>query len=262
MEVANLSKDKEKITFVLKDTTAAFANSLRRTIMDEVPTMAIEDVEIRKNNSILYDEIIAHRLGLVVLKTDLKSYNEPDKCKCNGEGCARCQLKLTLKSKSQIVTAAEISSADPKVVPVFDKTPIVKLTKGQDIELEATAVLGRGKDHAKWSPGLVFYKHPVNIKLNVSKIKNPDELAQVCPVNIFDVKSGKVSINSKNVSICHLCEACTDLCPGGVELNEDRSSFIFTIEPWGQLKAKDMVKKAVDILQDKLDNFVDKVKSL
>lgn len=262
MEVTNLIKNKESISFTLNNATAAFANTLRRTILDEVPTMAIEDVEIRKNNSVLYDEMVALRLGLVVLKTDLKSYNLPNECKCNGEGCARCQLKLTLKSKSPIVTAAEIESADPKVVPVYPTTPIVKLIKGQEIELEATAVLGKGKDHAKWSPGLVFYKHPVNIKLNHSKIKDAEELAAVCPLKIFDAKSGKASVNSKNALKCHLCEACTDLNPEGVELNEDRSSFDFTIEPWGQLKSKEMVIKAVEILDHRFDEFIEKVKAL
>ncbi len=67
---------------------------------EEVPTMAIEDVEFRKNNSILYDEIIAHRLGLVPLKTDLKSYNLPEKCKCKGEGCARFQLTVPIDQYS------------------------------------------------------------------------------------------------------------------------------------------------------------------
>ena len=100
MEIRVLSNDKEKgkLSFIIKDTTPAFVNTLRRIMVEEVPTMAIEDVEFRKNNSILYDEMIAHRLGLISLKTDLKSYNLPENCKCKGEGCARCQLKLTLKA--------------------------------------------------------------------------------------------------------------------------------------------------------------------
>ena len=76
------------------------------------------------------------------------------------------------------------------------------------------------------------------------------------------VKSGKVSVNNKNLLKCHLCEACTDLYPDGVNLNEDRSSFIFIVEPWGQLKPKDMVKKSVEILNNKCDEFIEKVKAL
>ena len=79
MQITLISKDKEadKASFLLKGTTPAYMNLLRRTIMNRVPTMAIEEVELKKNSSVLYDEIIAHRLGLVVLSTDLKSYDLP-----------------------------------------------------------------------------------------------------------------------------------------------------------------------------------------
>src|SRR3989338_5724411 len=131
MEIRVLSNNKEegKISFIIKDTTPAFANTLRRIMIEEVPTMAIEDVEFSKNNSILYDEMVAHRLGLVPLKTDLKSYNLPEKCKCNGEGCARCQLKFELKAikGAGTVYASELKSKDPAVKPFYPKMPIVKL---------------------------------------------------------------------------------------------------------------------------------------
>src|SRR3972149_11609867 len=89
MEITILNEEKKnkKVTFLVKGTSVSYVNTIRRLIMNEVPTMAIEDVEIRKNSSILYDEIIAHRLGLIPLTTDLKSYNLPDKCKCEGKGC-------------------------------------------------------------------------------------------------------------------------------------------------------------------------------
>ena len=76
MEVSVLDKSKDGLTLklLIKGTTPAFMNTLRRTMIEEVPTMAIEDVEFRKNNGILYDEMIAHRLGLIPLKTDLKGY--------------------------------------------------------------------------------------------------------------------------------------------------------------------------------------------
>ena len=160
MEIRVLSNNKEerKVSFIIKDETPAFANTLRRIMTDEVPTMAIEEVEFRKNNSIMYDEMVAHRLGLVPLTTDIKSYNLPEKCKCDGEGCARCQLKLTLKvpKGSGTVYASELKSKDSAVKPVYPKMPIVKLLKGQSLELEATAVLGKGGMHAKWSPCLAY----------------------------------------------------------------------------------------------------------
>ena len=89
MKIELVEKSDNKIVFTLKDVTAGYANTLRRLMIGEVPTMAIDDVTIAKNDSVLYDEIIAHRLGLVVLKTDLSSYNMMSVCKCKGAGCAR-----------------------------------------------------------------------------------------------------------------------------------------------------------------------------
>ena len=168
-EIQMLKKDKKtgRVSFLLKNTNAAFVNSLRRTIIGVVPTMAIEEIEFRKNNGVLYDEIVAHRLGLVPMKTDLKSYNLPAKCKCEGKGCARCTLKMILKAKGPgTVYASDIKSKDPKVKPVYPKTPIAKLLKGQEMELEATAILGEGRDHVKFSPGLVWFNKEPKITVN------------------------------------------------------------------------------------------------
>src|SRR3989339_1802678 len=181
MEIRVLSNEKEegKLSFIAKDITPAFANTLRRIIADEVPTMAIEDVEFQKNNSILYDEMIAHRLGLIPLKTDLKSYNLPSECKCEGKGCNRCQLKLVLKATkgSGTVYASELKSKDPAVKPVYGDMPIVKLLKGQTLELEATAVLGTGKSHIKWSPGHVWYKYKPIVEIT-GDVKNPEAIIE------------------------------------------------------------------------------------
>ncbi|MBU0535768.1 MAG: DNA-directed RNA polymerase subunit D [Nanoarchaeota archaeon] len=264
MDIKILNKDKKtgKVSFIMNDVTAAFANALRRTIISEVPTMAIEDVEFKKNNSVLYDEIVAHRLGLVALKTDLKSYNMIENCKCEGAGCAKCTLKITLKTTArsdQVVTASEMKSMDPKVVPVFTETPIVKLLKGQGLEFEATAVLGRGKDHIKFSPGLVHYKYMPVIEISKSP-KNADAIAKSCPVNVYDAKAGKLLVNDNKIYDCHLCGACLDVEPGVIKLNEDESNIIFFIEPYGQLSAKQMMTEAISILDSKIDDFTEALK--
>jgi DNA-directed RNA polymerase subunit D len=222
--------------------------------------MAIEEAEIRKNSSILYDEIIAHRLGLIPLKTDLKTYNLPGKCTCEGAGCAKCTLKLTLKAKGPgMITAKDMQSSDPKVVPVYPDMPIVKLLKGQLLELEATAILGKGKDHMKWSPAIAYYKY----KPVVDIAKNPDnadEVAKRCPVNVFSCKSGKLSINKDNLFDCHLCGECAEVSKGAVKLNETDSEFIFFIEPFGQLSIKEIVEQAVSVMDEKLDEFIEVIK--
>src|SRR3989344_679452 len=118
MDIQLLSYDKknEKASFIISKTTAAYMNALRRYCTERVPTLAIEDVEFRENSSVLYDEIIAHRLGLIPLRTDLKSYSLRETCKCKGEGCARCTVQLTLEGKGPgTVYASDMKSKDSHV---------------------------------------------------------------------------------------------------------------------------------------------------
>src|SRR3989344_6668615 len=117
MKIEKLNEDKKngKLTFLLKDSDEVFANTIRRLIIEEVPTLAVEDLELKDNSSALYDEMLGLRLGLLPLKTDLKSYELKEKCKCNGEGCARCELKIALKvGRKGYVYAEDAQSTDPK----------------------------------------------------------------------------------------------------------------------------------------------------
>lgn len=261
MEITPLDFDKKhnRISFVLKGVDSTYANALRRTIMEEVPTLAIEDVELTKNSSALYDEIIAHRLGLIPLKTDLKSYNLPEECKCKGEGCARCSVKITLSSKGPgIVLASEMKAKDSAIKPVLPNIPIVKLIKNQELEFEATAFLGIGKAHSKWTPGLAYYKYKPSIEMKGS-IADAEKVKNSCPVSVFDVHNGKLSVNKDRINDCHLCGACADLEPN-ITINESDSEFVFYLESWGQLSHKEILAKAVEILDSKLDTFAEQVK--
>lgn len=257
MDISLLKNDtkNKKLSFVLKDSSVDFANALRRVTIEEVPTLAMEDIEFRKNTSALYDEMIALRLGLLSLKTDLKTYNLPEDCPCKGKGCAQCQLKLTLKAKGPgMVLASEIKSKDPKVKPVFPKTPIVKLLKGQVIEAEMTAILGKGKEHTKWTPGLVYYKYYPTITIS-KKGQSCIECADICPPKVFDKKSGKLKVNPKKLMDCHLCGACEELSKGEVSVSKDVKDFVFYIESWGQLGTKEIMVKASEMLLEKLKLF-------
>ena len=262
MEIRVLENDKEKgkLSFILKDSNPVFANTLRRLMIDEVPTMAIEDVEFSKNNSILYDEMIAHRLGLVPLKTDLKSYNLPDKCKCEGKGCNRCQLKMVLKTTkgSGTVYASEIKSKDPAVKPVYGDMSIVKLLKGQTIELEATAVLGRGKDHVKWSPCHVYYKYRPIIEIT-GEVKNPDAVIEIDHNNIFEIKDRKLVINKDKILDCDLSLDFSEV-DKAIKLTSSDTDFVFYVESFGQLSCKEIVNKAIDLFDEQLDELVEELK--
>jgi len=254
------NKDKKELSFILKYSNPVLANTLRRLMIDEVPTMAIEEVEFSKNNSILYDEIIAHRLGLIPLKTDLKSYNLTDKCKCEGKGCNRCQLKMVLKSgtKAGTIYASDIKSKDPAVKPVYGDMPIVKLLKGQSLEIEATATLGRGKDHVKWSPCHAYYKYRPIVEIK-GEVKNPEAIIEVDHNNVFEIKDRKLVINKDNVLNCDLSLDYSEI-DKNVKVTASNTDFVFHVESFGQLSCKEIVNKAVDIFDEQLDEFAEQLK--
>ena len=260
IRVLENNKDQGKLSFILKDSNPVFANTLRRLMIDEVPTMAIEEVKFSKNNSILYDEMIAHRLGLVPLKTDLKSYNLPDKCKCEGKGCNRCQLKMVLKTanKAGIVYASEVKSKDPAVKPFYGDIPIVKLLKGQALELEATAVLGKGKNHVKWSPCHVYYKYRPIIEIT-GDVKNPEAIIESDHNNIFEIKDRKLVINKDRALGCDLSLDYSEI-DKNVKVSASDTDFIFYVESFRQLSCKEIVNKAIDIFNEQLDEFAEELK--
>ncbi len=256
MKVEKISKKEDVVVFSVDGVKPSFVNSLRRAIINEVPTMAIEDVEFKKNTSSLYDEMLALRVGLLVLSTDLDSYEFPSE-KVPADS-AKASLKLTLSVKGpKTVYASDFKSADPKVKPIHEKTPIVKLLEGQELEVEATAVLGRGKDHAKWSPGHAYFRNDAEIEVN-NKSGLAEEYRNMFPQEIF--KDGK--IDKQSIIKNDLIEAVDGVNEEIIKVNHNPEKFIFTIESWGQLTPERMMEEAVKILVDKCDEFSEKIKKL
>ncbi|GBC75751.1 hypothetical protein HRbin06_01073 [archaeon HR06] len=160
--------DDKKIVVELRGIPRSYANALRRFALSEVYCMAIDDVVIIENTSILYDELLAHRLGLIPLRTNLDKYVPPEECDCkNPLGCPKCRVMLVLdaEAKDEIKTVYSgdlVSVEDPEVKPISDKIPIVKLAPNQRVKLEAYARLGRGKDHAKWQAATIAVLKPLD----------------------------------------------------------------------------------------------------
>lgn len=259
MEVKILDSGKEKLKMRIAGESPAYMNSLRRYMAFEVPTMAIEDVEFRLNSSILYDEMISLRLGLIPLKTDLESYNLMSRCSCKGVGCAQCKLAISMKvTGPKTAYASDMKSKDPKVKPVFPATPIVKLLDGQDLEFEATAVLGIGREHAKWSPGLVFYRNVPKIEIK-GVPKQGVEIAKRCPAKCFDCKDGKLVV--RDAESCILCNECVEISNGDVLVATDDEYFLF-VESFGQLPPEDIVIKGIEEFTDQVQSFVKLLKDV
>jgi len=225
--------------------------------------MAIDEVVIIENSSMLHDEILAHRLGLVPLKTDLDSYNLPEECPCKSEfGCNLCRVAFTLDveagENTMTVYSKALQSENPSITPVSEKVPIVKLAPNQKIRLEAYARLGKGKGHAKWQPvSACAYKYLPQIKINGKKCDVCGKCAEICPKGVLVKAEKKIEI--PNVLECTLCQDCVDACPqnpSAIEVSREENSFIFNVESTGTLPVERIILKALDILDKKYEDFL------
>lgn len=256
MQLKSISKNKEKTKycFLLKSVDSSLLNAIRRSVISLVPVMAIENVEVRKNSSILYDEVLAHRLGLIPMKTDLKHYemikNEGD------EESLKCTAKFTLKVKGpKTVYSKDLKPADPAIAPVYENIPLVKLLKNQEIVLEATSVLGIGKEHMKWSPGIVYYKNKPIVNINAKG--DVEELKKIIPEDsALKITGNKIAVDEEKLYTTSFLDAYIGESLGGcVDVSMAEDEFVLFIETFGQLSAKEMMMTSTDVLKDKLDEL-------
>lgn len=259
LEVKVLEKDEINMRLLVKGVDVPFINTLRRIVLAEVPCMAIDEVVVIENSSVLQDEFIAHRLGLIPLKTNLDGYNLPEECPCKSEfGCNLCRVTLTLdaeaKEETRTVYSGELASENPEIVPVKDNIPIIKLTKGQKLKLEAYARLGRGKKHAKWQPvSMCAYKYFPKIEISEESCDNCGKCIEICPRKVLAKIDGKVKV--RNLTACTLCQDCAEVCPKNppaIKVGWEDNSFIFSLESTGTLSPEKIVKEAFKILDKQL----------
>jgi len=225
----NVQKTPEKLVMRM-DANYSLANAIRRSV-EEISTLAIDEVEFYKNDSALYDEFLAHRLGLIPLKTDSKMG-------------AKTNVNLKLKK----VGPSMVYSGDLKgqAKTVFDKIPITLLEKDQELELVATAKLGKGTEHAKHVPGLCYYRYILEVK---SSSEN-DKIIQ-------NSKDSVIKAEKKgNKWVCDLPEADVDaILKIDKDAVKDSDEILFFIESWGHIDAETILKKAIDALSENLTEF-------
>jgi len=253
---------------IIEGVDSAFMNSLRRVIHAEVPAMAIDDVVVVENSSMLHDEILAHRLGFVPLKTDLGSYNLPEDCSCKSElGCNLCRVSLTLNVEAEgggrTVYSGDLISENPEVVPVSDKIPIVKLAPDQHLKLESYARLGKGSKHAKWQPvSMCAYKHFPKVKINEKECDSCGKCVDVCPKRVLSISEGGKKLELRNIIECSVCQDCVDACPKSppaVEVSWDKDAFVMDIESTGALEVDQIISEAFKILDRKFELFLEQL---
>ncbi|XP_054776616.1 DNA-directed RNA polymerases II, IV and V subunit 3-like [Prosopis cineraria] len=272
------------VKFELRDTDASIANALRRVMIAEVPTIAIDLVEIEVNSSVLNDEFIAHRLGLIPLTSDramaMRFSRDCDACDGDGQ-CEFCSVEFHLRVKCMTdetldVTSKDLYSSDHTVVPVDFSDPagmeasenrgiiIVKLRRGQELRLRAIARKGIGKDHAKWSPAATvtfMYEPEIHINEDLMEsltLEEKKEWVDSCPTRVFDIDpvTQQVMVADPEAytyddEVIKKAEAMGK--PGLVEINARQDSFIFTVESTGAIKASQLLLNAIEVLKQKLD---------
>ena len=271
MDIEIIEMAERKAKFILKNSSPAMANALRRTLLSDIPKMAIDKVEFhlgpimyddKEYESVtpLFDEIIAHRLGIVPVPTDLNLFCPQSECVCGGEGCPNCTIMYSLNKIGPCTVLSgdlePLGNPDLRVKDEF--IPIVELTDGQAVLIYATAVMGTAKKHVKWQVANgVGYKYLPQIAIEEGMESDEEvlECAALCPKKVFEVEDGKLVI--KNPLECSLCRACTDHLgeKGGITVTGDDQNFFFKFETDGSLTAQQALDKAVEILAEEANDF-------
>ena len=285
-EVEIIKLEEEYIEFYLHKADLSFANALRRVIIAEVPTMAIDLVNITSNTSPLFDEFISHRIGLLPLNSqNVSEFNFHRDCNCN-EFCEKCSVQFYLKEKcseSQMdITSDHIKlvTKDCPVIPIKFKNedPIIiaKLKKNQELDLHMIAKKGTGKEHAKWSPVCsCIMQHVPEIEFLNSRsiidnlsLKQKKEFVECCPNKVYRFDEIRKQVEIDNKMACTYCEECTDKLESyegidhttAIKITSQDNRFLFKIETVGSMKPEQIVTDSMNEIKKKLStllNFLD-----
>jgi len=251
IKIQMLEKKGSKLRFIAEGITPAFANALRRIMISEIPVLAVERIEMRENNSILFDEVITHRLALIPLKFEPGKLNMPDDCKCEGKGCPLCQVAFSLeKNGPGIAYSGDMVSSDKSISPTDPNFPVVELLKNHYIKLDAIAQLGTGKQHAKFQAANASYQYYP--EMDADKCDNPSKVVEACPKGAVGVKGNKPFI--KNPEGCDMCRSCEEVCDS-LKIEGNPNKFIFNVESISGLEPEYIVGAAAAMLREKGEEF-------
>ncbi len=178
MNIKVIKDDDEYFIFNIKNSEPYLTNMLRRTIIGQVPAFAIDTITVYENNSYMFDEYLAHRLGLVPLTTtENASIND--------------EIIYTI----DVQGPGELTSGDlrtkSKIKPVYDNIPIIKLREGQTVRMEASAKIGCPRKHQKFQAGNAAYNYedPKEITVTIESFKNYPMAHDLAKVAITKIKT-------------------------------------------------------------------------
>ena len=274
IESVEISDDRARLVF--SHVEPHILNAFRRALLVDVPKMAIDHVEFHlgsisdedgrvfESTTPLFDEIIAHRLGLVPVPTDGKALLEghlkrQEDCDCEGMGCPNCQIMYSLNKRGPCtVYSGDLEPlGDDSLRPKDPKIPIVKLTEDEGILVYATAHLGTGSENARWQAVHAAGYSPIpEITIDQDRVKDPERVAGNCPRDVFTVSKGK--LKASRPEDCILCRTCEheDLGAGNaVRVNADTGRYKFRFETDGSLDPATAIIYALEKLVDKYSGF-------
>ncbi|QLC49308.1 DNA-directed RNA polymerase subunit D [Methanolobus zinderi] len=252
MEIDVLEISERSAKFVLSNVSAAFANGIRRAALSDVPTLAIDDVNIYNNTSVLFDEQLALRLGLIPLAANMDELVPMEECSCGGTECPACKVSLTLSAEGpKIVYSGDLISSDETVQPADSNIPIIDLREGQKVVLEAIAHVGYGYQHAKWQAGVACgYKNMPVVTFNNCDMCTA--CIKECPQSIIKMGPEGAEISEEDIFKCILCKLCAEKCDiDAITVSQDENSFILTMESDGSYTIQELIINAGKNIKDK-----------
>lgn len=292
IEIMQLTRT--EMYFVLSNSNAAMANALRRIMLSEVPTLAIDVVNVYENTSAFHDEFIAHRLGLVPIDSrNVDRYEFREKCNCK-ETCSKCTIEYTIEVKCSnnlpniSVTHYDIQPVDqspgiPLPIRLAKKRnnkikkqpiPIVTLSSNQALHMKLVATKGIGKMHAKWIPGTVSYRihHNLLIKHDqINKLSNENKLALANSLNKDcytlneNTESGETELTLNDKMSVVMAENCIQVLKEMgykdlIKIVYDETIFHFKIESSGSMPPPQILEMAMNVLEEKLSTLEPHIK--
>ena len=279
VKIKILKEEDNKIQLLLSKTDRSFANALRRSLISDTPKMAIDSVrfqlgtkeqdeEIWETTGPIPDEMVAQRLAMIPIPTVHDKFHFQDECpNCKDlveadRGCLECQMIYTCvvfgTEEGRWVTAGDMKYLGEEALEIPDEyksIPITKLMKGQMIEFYATAIMGRGRDHTKWSPacGVTFHPRRIGILNNKTKAKILWDMNLEISAKDFN-KDGKLEDVDKvailSDELNHVGEGTEEsrTFKDAISLEEVAGEYILSFETDGSMSPKTAFMKAVEEL--------------
>jgi DNA-directed RNA polymerase subunit D len=249
-DVEFVERGDREARFLVRGITPAFANGIRRAMIADVPTFSIDTVRVIENSSVMFDEQIGLRLGLVPLTTDLDDFEV-------GE-----EVTLSLDVEGpDTAYSGDLVTGDPMVEAADENVPIIDLKEGQRLEVEADAVLERGREHAKHQGGVaVGYRHlqRVDVVDDLGEFADDDPrilrgvIEEAAADDAVAADGESEPENGTLVATDTFDNDLRNRYPGKeLEVSDVTNAFVFHVETDGSFTVDELVVRAIDSIGDR-----------